>query len=209
MRMHSKLPRTFALVGVALLCALLGSCGTVPEVPEVRYYRLPPVPDLPSAEAAAFQRPLVVEPLSADGVYNEQAILYSVKPAGSVRTYHYQLWSDPPGRLLQRRLIDTLRKARMAPLVTDRLPASEPALRLTGLINRFERVRVGEDRWKIHVGMQFRLDRDYERPLLLRDYRAEVDAEGTSIQATVRAFGKAIDECFASLRTDLTALESE
>lgn len=209
MKLSSGTPRALILVVVGLFCVVLGSCGTVPDVPEVRYYRLPPVPDLPNAEAAAFQRPLVVEPLSADGVYNEQAILYSLKPAGSVRTYHYQLWSDPPGRLLQRRLIDTLRSARMAPLVTDRLPASEPSLRLTGLINRFERVRIGEDRWKIHVGLQFRLDRDYERPLLQRDYRAEVDADGTSIQATVRAFARAIDECFASLRTDLAALESE
>ncbi len=206
MRPNSAITRALALAAVVLLCALLAACGTVPDVPEVRYYRLPPVADLPNAESAAFQRPLVVEPLSADGVYNEQAILYSLKPAGSVRTYHYQLWSDPPGRLLQRRLIDTLRSARMAPVVTDRMPASQSSLRLTGLIERFERVRIGEDRWKIYVGLQFRLDRDYEQPLLQRGYRAEVDAEGAGIQATVRAFGTAIDECFASLRTDLAAL---
>lgn len=189
---------------VALL--LLAACGSVPAVPEVRYYRLPPGAELPNAEAAAFQQPLIVEPLTADGVYNDQAILYALKPDGSLKNYHYQLWSDPPSRLVQRRLIANLRSARMAPVVTDRLPASQPSLRLTGLIERFERVRIGEDRWQIYVSLQFRLDGNDEQPLLQKSYRAEVPAEGPSIQATVRAFAKAIDECFTQLRADLSAL---
>ncbi len=185
---------------------LVAGCGTVPAVPEVRYYRLPPGEELPNAETAAFQQALVVEPLSADGVYNDQSILYALKPGGSLKNYHYQLWSDPPGRMLQRRLIANLRSARMAPLVTDRLPASQPSLRLTGLIERFERVRIGEDRWQVYVALQFRLDGNDDQHLLTRSYRAEVPAESASIQATVRAFARAIDQCFAELRGDLAGL---
>ena len=207
----TKLPMRSAAT-LVLAVALLGAagCGSVPEVPEVQYYRLPPAAKSPDHETAAFQQALVVEPLSADGVYNEQAILYAVKLDGSLKPYHYQLWSDPPGRLLQRRLIANLRSARMAPLVTDRLPAAQPSLRITGLIERFERVRVSatgeQERWQIHVALQFRLDRNDDRPLLQQTYRAEVPAGGPSIQATVRAFGRAIDQCFAELRTDLKAL---
>ncbi len=209
-----KRTRPFAR-GIAMLVlsvAVLGAagCGTVPEVPEVRYYRLPPAAELPSAESEAFQQALVVEPLTADGVYNEQAILYSLKPDGNLKPYHYQLWSDPPGRLLQRRLIAHLRNSRMAPLVTDRLPASQPSLRITGLIERFERVKISgkdaEERWQVYVALQFRIDRNDDRPLLEKHYRAEVPTQSASIQATVRAFAKAIDECFAQFRADLVAL---
>lgn len=198
-----------ATVG-ALAMLFVAGCGSVPVVPEVRYYRLPPAAELPNAETKAFQQALVVEPLSADGIYNEQAILYALKPDGSLKPYHYQLWSDPPGRLLQRRLIAHLRSARMAPLVTDRLPASQPSLRLTGLVERFERVRIskseGAERWQIYVALQFRLDRNDDRPLLTQSYRAEVLAESASIEATVRAFARAIDECYAKLHADLAAL---
>ena len=205
-------PFARALAVLVLSVAMLGvqGCGTVPEVPEVRYYRLPPPAELPNAESEAFQQALVVEPLSADGVYNEQAILYSLKPDGNLKPYHYQLWSDPPGRLLQRRLIANLRSARMAPLVTDRLPAAQPSLRITGLIERFERVRISgkgdAERWQVYVALQFRLDRNDDRPLLEKSYRAEVPTESASIQATVRAFAKAIDQCFAQFRGDLAAL---
>jgi len=205
-------PIARALSVLALSVAILGAagCGTVPEVPEVRYYRLPPAGELPNAETEAFQQALVIEPLSADGVYNEQAILYALKPDGSLKPYHYQLWSDPPGRLLQRRLIENLRSARMAPLVTDRLPAAQASLRITGLIERFERVRISgkgaDERWQVYVALQFRMDRNDDRPLMQRSYRAEVPAESASIQATVRAFAKAIDQCFAQLRGDLVAL---
>ncbi|MEO6064707.1 MAG: ABC-type transport auxiliary lipoprotein family protein [Lysobacterales bacterium] len=212
--MISSEPSLHTPVLRAALCALslffLAGCGTVPEVPEVRYYRMPPATEAPGAEteAAAFQQALVVEPLSADGVYNEQAILYSLKPDGNLKPYHYQLWSDPPGRLLQRRLIENLRNARMAPLVTDRLPMAQPSRRITGLIERFERVRLnaGEERWQVYVALQFRLDSNDARPLLSKSYRAEVPAESASIQATVRAFARAIDQCFAEFRADLAAL---
>ncbi len=205
--MRSSRPRASDIRVVAMVAVMVfaSGCGTVPAVPEVRYYRLPSIADQEPAGAEAFQQALVIEPLSADGVYNEQAILYAIKPEGSIRPYHYQLWSDPPGRLLQRRLIASMRSARMAPLVTDRLPASQPSLRLTGLIQRFERVGMGEGRWKIHVAMQFRLDRE-SLPLLQKNYRAEVEAESASIQATVRAFAKAIDQCFGELRGDLAGL---
>ncbi len=201
--------KPLALATRVVACAValvLAGCGSVPAVPEVRYYRLPPGAELPNAETAAFQQALVVEPLTADGVYNDQAILYALKPDGSLKNYHYQLWSDPPSRLIQRRLIANLRSARMAPVVTDRLPASQPSLRVTGLIERFERVRIGEDRWQIYVSLQFRLDGNDDQPLMQKSYRAEVPAEGPSIQATVRAFAKAIDQCFAQLRADLAAL---
>lgn len=213
--MRKSLLRARTVFAMLIIALAITACGSVPEVPEIRYYRLPPPANAPNAEGEAFQQALVIEPLSADGVYNEQAILYALKPDGSLKPYHYQLWSDPPGRMLQRRLIENLRSARMAPLVTDRLPAAQPSLRLTGLIERFERVRIsgssdaaGSERWKVYVALAFRLDRSNAEPILQRSYRAEVPADSASIEATVRAFAQAIDQCFAQLRTDMAALGS-
>ena len=77
--------------------------------------------------------------------------------------------------------------------------------RLTGLIQRFERVNVGGEQWQAQVAMHFRLDRE-DMPLLQRTYRAEIPADGASIEATVRAFALAIDRCFSELRRDMADL---
>src|SRR5688572_4054041 len=111
-----------ALLGV-VFAASLASCASDP-IPDQSYYRLPPG-DPPAARAAqAFREPIVVEVLIAYGVYSGQAILYQTKQDAPVREYHYQLWQNPPVRLLQQRLISRLRKANIAPVVTDRLPNS-------------------------------------------------------------------------------------
>jgi uncharacterized lipoprotein YmbA len=199
MSMRVTLPAVLAVL-------LLAGCSTTP-VPEVAYYRMPePQAGLPR-ERTAFQMPVVVDTLLADGLHGEQSILYATRPGGSVRSYHYQRWNDPPVRLLQRRLIRILREGNVSPVVADRLPTSISAVRISGVVDRFERVR-REDGWYAEVRIELRADVGEEPlPAILRTYEAAIAAEGESIQATVRAFAAATDQVLGAFATELAGVE--
>ena len=201
-----RLP-VFALPLLAVLL-LLAACASAP-VPDMAFYRMPGVPEpvVDASREPRFPIPITVAAFRADGVYNDQAILYSLKPESSIKTYHYQLWDEPPSLLLQRRLIDRLRTDFASRLVTDRLPPGLDALRISGRVQRFERVRI-DGQWIARVRLEIRVERSVqESPLLLEEYGADVPAESESIQATVRAFAEALDQSFAALNGDLAQIQ--
>jgi cholesterol transport system auxiliary component len=182
----------------AVFAAVLAGCASDP-IPDQAYYRLPPG-DPPAARA------VVVEVLIAYGVYSGQAVLYQTKEDAPVKEYHYQLWQNPPVRLLQQRLISRLRRANIAPVVTDRLPNSILATRVSGVIENFERVRLSETEWKVVVQVELRADRgNDDLPLLLETYSAELPADSDSMQGTVRAFTLAVNQIVDEFAADLAA----
>lgn len=191
--------RFIAMTAFALL---LTACASAP-VPDVAYYRMPAVAGGSHSDTKYFAVPIVVDSLIADGVYNDQAILYAMRSEGSIKAYHYQLWDEPPGQMLQRRLVDTLRARNAAKLVTDRLPPSITSLRISGRIERFERIKVGEA-WLARVRMELRVERGAQlAPVLLSEYGADVPADSDSIQSTIRAFATAIDQSYAAFWAEL------
>lgn len=195
------------MLSLALGLALLTACS-VPAVPDVTYFRLPAAAALPRADKPLSALPIEVETFRGDGIYAEQALIYATTPrADALRAFHYQLWSDPPSRALQARLTDMLRDAGIAPLVTDRLPASTPALRVHGRILRFERVP-RDGGFVTVVVLEMRVDQDQGEPLIERSYSAEIPAADSSITATVDAFGQAVNKDFAAFYADLAALGS-
>lgn len=197
-------PRTFLL---ALGLAALAACSVDP-VPDVTYYRLPPPAALARADKPLSALPIEVETFRGDGIYAEQALIYATTPqANALRAFHYQLWNDPPSRALQARLTGMLRESGITSLVTDRLPASTPALRVHGRIVRYERVP-RDGGFVAAVVLEMRVDQDQGEPLIERIYNAEVPADDASITATVTAFGAAIDKDFAAFYADLAALGS-
>ena len=191
----------------ALALAALAACS-VPPVPDVTYFRLPPAAVLPHVNAPLSSQPIEVEIFRGEGIYAEQALIYATTPeANALRAYHYQLWSEPPSRGLQGRLTAMLGDSGIAPLVTDRLPASTPALRVHGGIVRYERVP-RDAGFVAAVSLEIRVDQDQGEPLIETTYSAQVPAADASMTATVVAFGAAIDQDFAQFYKDLSALGS-
>jgi uncharacterized lipoprotein YmbA len=190
-----------ALVLTATLA--LAGCGAA-VVPDFTYYRLPrPQPAEPLA-TPAFVDPVVVDAFSADGLYADQALVYALDPdAQQLRQYHYQLWTDPPVRILQRRLISSLRDARLAAQVTDELPASHPAVHIRGIILRFDRVPAAGGGWNAVVALKLRADASDGTPLVDDYYRAERATMGAGMKATVDAYGSALDSIYAQFQSDL------
>ena len=193
---------------LALILAGLAACSVDP-VPDVTYFRLPAPAALAHAAKPMSLLPIEVETFRGEGIYAEQALLYATTPqADALRAFHYQLWSDPPSRALQARLTGMLRDAGIAPLVTDRLPASTPALRVHGRIVRFERVP-RDGGFVVVVALELRVDQDMGEPLIERTYSAEVAAADAGMAATVDAFGRAIDRDFAAFYADIAALRGD
>jgi len=188
---------------VPLLLIALTSCSA-PTVPDFTYYRLPRPQPLQPLSTPLFQHPLVVEAFNADGLYADQALIYALDAdAQQLRQYHYQLWTDPPTRFLQRRLIGALREAHAAVQVTDELPASQPAIRVVGVILRFDRVPAAEGGHRAVIGLKLRADASDGTPLLDEYYRSEKPAAGNDLKATVDAYGAALDDIFAQFYGDL------
>ncbi len=195
--------RAFALV---LAVSLLSACASAPGIPETTYFRLPPRPAVEAAAEPAFLHPIAVDTFIADGLHSDQALIYSLDPAGArLRAYHYQLWVDPPVRMLQRRLIGLLREANAAGTVADRLPAQTRRVRVSARLERFERIRRDEG-WVTAVTLQMRVDGpEGDLPMLLREYSEEVPAGGPSVRDSVLALGSAVDRIYAAFLGDLRA----
>ncbi len=191
---------------VPALAVLLAACSPA-TVPDVTYFRLPPAPPPPHVAKPISVLPIEVTTFRAEGLYAEQAVLYATTPdAGALRTYHYQLWSDPPTRGLQDRLTNRLRDSGVAALVTDHLPASVDALRVHGRILRYERVKQAQGA-VASVAFEMRVEQGHGEPLLEQTYAADQVAADDSMAATVAAFAGAIDAAFAKFQTDLIALQ--
>lgn len=193
--------RAFRTAFAPVLLLALSACATAPGIPDTVYHRLPEPVGLPTLQRA-FEQPVLVEVFAADGLHSDQALLYGEDGDGRLKAYHYQLWVDPPARLLQRRLIAALQQSGLADLVSDRLPPRSGALRIEGRIAAFERVR-GASGWEASVALGLRAERPGELPLLQREYRARVPAGDDSLAATTRAFGAALDQVFADFLRDL------
>lgn len=189
-----------ALLAFALLA--LGACG-VPTVPDFTYYRLPRPQPLDAAPAP-LREAIVVDAFGADGLYADQALVYALDPAAQqLRQYHYQLWTDPPTRILQRRLIVLLREAGLSRTVTDELPASHPAIRIHGVILRLDRVPTGDVGWSVAVLLKLRADAPDGTPLVDELYRDEEVTAASGLTATVAAYGVVLDRVFARFYADL------
>ena len=182
--------------------AVLTGCG-VPSVPDFTYFRLPHAQALAESHAPLFGD-VVVDAFDADGLYADQALVYALDAnAQQLRQYHYQLWTDPLTRSLQRRLIEQLRDSKIAAQVTDELPASHPAMRIGGVILRFDRVPVAGGGFSVVVAMKLRADDVEGLPLIDDYYRADMPAAGADLNATIDAYGAAVDRVFAEFYADL------
>jgi ABC-type uncharacterized transport system auxiliary subunit len=188
----------FALIATVALAAC-----SAPTVPDFTYYRLPRPEPLEAAPRPLFGD-IVVDVFAADGLYGDQALIYATDPgAQELRQYHYQLWTDPPTRVLQRRMIEQLRKANIAGEITDELPASHPAIRLSGVILRFDRAPNASGGFTATVALKLRADDETGTPMLDDYYRAERPAADATMRATVDAYGAAVDQVFAAFYADL------
>ncbi len=192
----------FRRLGLIAATIALTACSQ-PEIPKDSFYRL-----TPSSPAKVFNSPplpgnLEVDRLLADGVTGERALVYSKAEArGSLYQYHYHYWTEPPGIMLQDRLVNHLRAAKIAGSVVT------PGLRVTpnhilkGRIIRFEQVR-GSKETSVAVEIEIAITREKDMKLLkITTYQAEEPASDASIPQAVAAFDRALSRLLDQFISD-------
>ncbi len=193
--------RAVAILAIVVLAA----CAKAPPVPPDTFYRLPePVTGkvtLPPLSRGI----LLVRPLLSDGLRSERPILFSDDPAGlTLRQHHYYFWVDTPQRLVQRQLIAYLRAGHAAPMVVGETDIAADLV-VSGRIIRFEYSR-GGDHDTAHLELELRVDKaGDERPLLLRDYRADVPVEDGGMDTLVQGFNEGLEQIFTRFTRDVRA----
>lgn len=203
-RLPARFPNPVALLAACAMLLLLGACATAPGLPETTYYRLPDAAPVTRLPAPLIELPITVEPFSADGLYSDRALIWSPDAdGGRLRTYHYQLWIDPPVRLLQRRLLGSLRELGITRVVADRLPAQLDALNISGRIARLERLQTG-DGWQVAVALVLRADPSGGgRPWVIGRYQRKLPVQGDTVADSVRTIGQALDQIQTEFFNDL------
>lgn len=192
---HPSLPR----IAAALLLALATACSS-PPAPRDTFWRL----DV-AAPAQGFQVPplpgvLEVARLDTDGVLSERALAYQ-EGGGAVQRYRYDLWSEPPGVMLQDRITQVLSAANAARRVVTPDLRVPPDYALRGKLRRFEQVAGAG---KVAVEMQLGVVSARDGSLiLLKTYATQVRAGAETPAAAVAALGQGVSEILDRFLADL------
>jgi ABC-type uncharacterized transport system auxiliary subunit len=132
-----------------LLLALAACAG---KVPETRYYQLA------APQQAAAQRgdaSIAIEPLTADGAYDDERIVYRVTPY-RLDYYNYHRWSAPPGTMLSNYLQDAFsRSGRFRAVVHE--PTESVPVTLGGRVIAIEEVDQSKTSWVGRIAVELTL----------------------------------------------------
>lgn len=132
-----------------LLLALVACAG---KVPETRYYQLA------APQQAAAQRgdaSIAIEPLTADGAYDDDRIVYRVTPY-RLDYYNYHRWSAPPGTMLSNYLQDAFSRSGRFRAVVHEPTASVPVT-LGGRVIAIEEVDQSKTSWVGRIAVELTL----------------------------------------------------
>lgn len=188
-----------------VLLALLGGCVQPARVPQDSYYRMADPVEVRAA-AGRLEGALVVPRLLADGLTSERALLYARANSPQVlKQTRYHFWSESPTRMIQERVVDYLRRARLADTVVTPEFRAAADYELIGRIKRLELLR-GPSPQAV-VALEFGLFRVHDRRLLhLQTYEQVVPLEGEDIGGAAAALGAAVLSILSRLTGDLSAL---
>lgn len=190
----SSLPvlvRNGSLLVLALLLVI--GCSS-PPIPQDRYYRLS-FDNQSSLDAGGnlFDGSVSVELPRAAGIRRQRAIIYSNDAEHlELKRHRYLRWEAPPSEMIQKRLLYRFRP--LAKTTTDAAHANTD-YRIQTTLHRFEREIEDSQVWAV-VSMDFKVlpAKASGDPLLEGQYETRVQARGTDMIASARAFSTAVEQ---------------
>ncbi len=129
---------------------VLASCGG--SAPQTRYYQLA-APTI--ARPSSGSTEIAVEPLTADGAYGDERIVYRLDPV-RLDYYDYHRWSTAPGAMIGGYLEQALAQSGEFASVT-RAPTATTAVVLGGRVTALEEIDVDAHHWIGHVALELTL----------------------------------------------------
>jgi len=196
-----KAAQRLAMLSVLVSLGCVG--GASP--PEDRFYRLAPELEAPAAPAEpVLAGVLRVEPPRGDALTDERAILWTRGGASSrIDRHRYHYWVEPPTDAVGDQLVDVLRRAGVARSVVAPDVRGAVDYRLTGRLERFERV-LGDGGSGVHVLLRLALHDEGGGGVLWRAcFEERRDAAGDSVDDAVAAFAAALEAILTRVVRDL------
>lgn len=186
--------------------ALLAACASPPPPKEV-FYRFDPLSDAADSEQV-FEGNLRVDPLRAQGILSERALLFSRSESpGKLEQYRYHHWIKPPAQLLTDGLILHLQQAGIASQVIATGIRAEVDYSVDGELLRLERV-IGDDQETVAVEILLRVQRFSTRELVMQKHYLEtVAVNGDNMTDVIRAMSLAQQQIYAKFVSDLLGLQ--
>lgn len=195
-----NLSRRFAVLGVLVLTA----CMSGP--PRDNFYHLTELPVSAPLPGGPIEGVIDVPPFRAAGIVNERAILFRTG-ANKLSQYSYHHWFEPPGALLQRAVIDALRRAEAFEMVTSPEMRLDRDYELLGNLRRFEHVPATSSAI-VEMEISVRLVRGNEA-IVLKTYSAEIPTSGGGVDGAVAGLSGALGSIFAELMGDLAQARAD
>lgn len=192
------------VLALALLAAGIGACAGSPP-PDDAFHRLsPPEPARRSAPLLAGS--VEVARFSAsDALRGRAMMLASEERPDRLQRSHHHFWADAPPVLLQRALMAHLRAAGAAGEVVDPERRAGPAWRVTGRIERFERV-LGGGGGRVEVALELSLrETGGAKRSVAGRYAVREPISRNSADEAVAAFGRAVAGAFDAFLAELEA----
>ena len=147
----------------------------------------------------------MVAKFESSGLYKERALVYTDAAGVSLKQYRYHFWTDSPDEMLQECLVRYLRDVGASPLVVEDY-ADPVKLIVGGHIRRFERVVTGNS---VIGAVTLELSvkrRDSTAPMLVREYRGDIESAGSSVEQSADALAVALQHIYADFVDDLAKL---
>lgn len=181
----------------------LTACGGVPPVPSDHFYRLtsPQQKDIEKQQIS--DSVIYVGNFIADGLYNERALLFVKGDEGrELQQHHYHFWITSPPHLLHDYLIDYLRKVDAAPMIIDGTN-TKGRIKISGKVLGFEYQTIDSTK-TANVVLELRLDKyGEERPIIIKEYRANEPVNGDNMVEIVAAFNRAVLAIYKQFLIDI------
>jgi len=192
--------------GLAIFGALALSACTSGSPPRDNYYHLSELSVSTLSADGPIEGVIDVPPFRAAGIVNERAILFR-SGANQLSQYSYHHWFESPGALLQRSIIDALRRAKTFEMVTSPEMRLDRDYELLGQLLRFEHVPATSS-VVVELEISVRSVRGNDA-LILKTYSAEVPAPGRGVDAAVEGLSEALSSIVAELLSDLASARAD
>ncbi len=181
-------------VFVAVL--LVQACSNLPAPPPDQYFRLATPP---AAAAVSSAVRIQVENVEAHGVYAERPLLYrSGGKSAAAQQYRYELWAEPPAKMLRNTLVDHLRSQYGA----DRVWTSEARARadfvLRGRLRALDQLREGAG-GRALLSLEFLVNDAEGNVVAVFEYSEEIPAASISVSDYVAALNQGLTRAYTGL----------
>lgn len=182
------------------ILAALAACTAA--VPKTHYYQLAaPTHTLPEAAGGSV---LAIEPLSSEGAYDDDRIVYRTAPV-RLDYYQYHRWSTTPGSMIGNYLQQALaRTGRFRSVVRD--TTTDTAAVLGGRVIAIEEIDESPTRWTGHVAIELTLTDPRNGEILWSQaFDQREPLASRSPEGLARALGAAMDRIARDVAPEVAA----